>query len=79
MVTTPILADRMILALVARFLRSDTSNWRHHGIGLLQAYVLEGPIEYRVHVWHPELRFVDDDSGMIHDHRFEILKRHSEG
>jgi hypothetical protein len=59
-------------ALVGSLLDSSALRWRHHGIGLLQAYMLQGSVEYRLHVWHPELRFVDDDSGMIHDHRFRL-------
>lgn len=54
----------------------DPSLYRHHGIGVLQGYVLESEppqAEYRLHVWHPELRLPDmTDSGLIHDHRFEL-------
>lgn len=60
---------------VRKFIESPTTRWRHHGIGLLQAYVEEndaGP-EYRVHIWHPSLRLPDmEDSGLIHNHRFEL-------
>jgi len=77
METTARLPDLSIAALVSRLLLGgDTLRWRHHGIGLLQAYVMESTVarapEYRLHVWHPELRFVDEDSGMIHDHRFAL-------
>lgn len=64
--------DPALAALIGRMLLGRGLSWRHHGIGLLQAYVVEGPVEFRIHVWHPELRFVDDDSGMIHDHRFRL-------
>jgi len=64
--------DPALAALVGRLLLGTNLHWRHHGIGLLQAYVVEGPVEFRLHVWHPELRFVDEDSGMIHDHRFRL-------
>lgn len=48
--------------------------WRHAGIGMLQAYIKQGTErELRVHVWHPSL--VKDgikDSGLCHDHRFTL-------
>jgi len=76
METTPRKPDPALAALVGRLIGSPTLEWRHHGIGLLQAYVVQagggGGSEYRIHVWHPELRFVDEDSGMIHDHRFAL-------
>lgn len=48
--------------------------WRHHGIGVLQAYVREHrEPEVRVHIWHPDLvRPGIYDSGSIHDHRFDL-------
>lgn len=62
-------------ATVAGWLKS-TIPYRHHGIGVLQGYVLESEPpapEYRVHVWHPELRMPDMlDSGLMHDHRFDL-------
>lgn len=75
METVPRSTDPSLAALVGRLMASGTLEWRHHGIGLLQAYVVQGPVEYRLHVWHPDLRFVDEDSGMIHDHRFELESR----
>lgn len=55
---------------VARTL--DHLEWRHHGIGLLQAYLREGEsTETRVHIWHPSLR-VPSSEGRIHDHRFDL-------
>jgi hypothetical protein len=47
--------------------------WRHHGIGVLQAYLVEGAHEVRVHVWHPDLVVPGiEHSGQIHDHRFHL-------
>lgn len=69
--STPILAG-----LVGRLLLSDALVWRHHKIGLLQAYVAEadapGDTEMRIHVWHPSLMLSDEDSGVMHDHRFRL-------
>jgi len=48
--------------------------WRHHGIGVLQAYLVEDASkEVRVHVWHPSL-VADgiESSGQIHNHRFHL-------
>lgn len=45
--------------------------WRHHGLGMLQA---ELSADVRVHVWHPELRvLVYGDYRDVHDHRFTLL------
>lgn len=48
--------------------------WRHHGIGVLQAYVRENiEPEVRVHIWHPSLvREGIVDQGDAHDHRFDL-------
>lgn len=48
--------------------------WRHHGIGVLQAYVREHQEpEMRVHIWHPSLvRKGIRDHGDAHDHRFDL-------
>jgi len=48
--------------------------WRHHGIGVLQAYLFERcEPESRVHVWHPALaREGINESGDCHDHRFDL-------
>jgi hypothetical protein len=50
-------------------------SWRHHGIGVLQGYVVEGSrAEVRLHVWAPELvKPGMDVSGDIHDHRFDLV------
>lgn len=47
--------------------------WRHHGIGLMQAY-LPGRDDVRLHVWHPSLETAGMvDSGAMHDHRYSFL------
>jgi len=54
--------------LVSRVL--PTLQWRHHGIGALQAYVSE---TVRIHVWHDTLVLPGmRESGAIHDHRFDL-------
>ena len=59
-------------ALVAGALRR--LKWRHSGLGMLQAYVLEGSQhEVRVHIWHPSLKLPGiDGAGLGHDHRFDM-------
>jgi hypothetical protein len=49
-------------------------DWRHAGLGMLQAYVREGEEnELRAHIWHPELRREGiEESGLFHDHRFDL-------
>jgi hypothetical protein len=48
----------------------DSLEWRHHGAGMIQAYI--NPT-LRVHVWHPSLMLPGMvDSGAIHDHRFDL-------
>lgn len=49
--------------------------WRHHGIGVLQEYVIENSIpEVRLHVWAPELMKPGiHRAGDIHDHRFDLV------
>jgi hypothetical protein len=67
-------------AATLRLLRSFVSDeirhlqWRHSGLGMLQAYVLEGgQEEVRVHIWHPSLKLDGiDEAGMGHDHRFDM-------
>jgi len=85
--TTPRFPDPMLAALTAKLLTSPELRWRHHGIGLLQAYLVEGrpggdpacgppDTETRIHVWHPSLRLSGmDDSGLMHDHRFDLESR----
>jgi hypothetical protein len=48
--------------------------FRHHGAGVIQAYIREDvEPEVRVHIWHPDLVIPGiEDSGQIHDHRFEL-------
>ena len=45
--------------------------WRHHGIGVLQAYLQEGDVETRAHIWHPDLVRVAPER-QIHSHRFNL-------
>ncbi len=61
-------------ALVAQVLARDDLAWRHHGIGVLQAYIRENvEPEVRIHVWHPDLvRPGIRESGAVHDHRFNL-------
>jgi hypothetical protein len=50
-------------------------DWRHHGIGVLQAYINERDdgVERRLHIWHPDLVIPGiEDSGSVHDHRFDL-------
>lgn len=49
-------------------------DWRHHGIGVLQAYLSErNGVERRVHIWHPDLVVPGIEvSGCVHDHRFDL-------
>lgn len=49
-------------------------NWRHHGIGVLQAYLHEGrDYEARVHIWASELELPGiEASGNAHNHRFHM-------
>lgn len=60
-------------SLVYRVLRH--LEWRHSGLGMLQAYITEGgQDELRVHVWHPELKVKGiDGAGLDHDHRFDMM------
>lgn len=49
-------------------------DWRHNGLGLLQAYILDGSVnELRVHIWDRSLRRPGiEKSGLLHDHRFDL-------
>jgi len=59
----------MVLALIPHL------SWRHHGIGVLQGYVVEdAEPEVRIHIWHDRLLKPGmDESGDIHDHRFRLV------
>jgi len=46
----------------------DPSAWRHHGLGMLQREISGN---YRVHVWHPGLRWLNGPRA-VHDHRFDL-------
>lgn len=49
--------------------------WRHHGTGMLQAY-LPGWPDQRVHVWDRRLLIPGlIQSGAMHNHRFRLLSR----
>lgn len=52
-------------------------DWRHFGVGALQAYLFEGPfLEQRIHVWHPSLiRDGIQGNGDCHDHRFSFVSQ----
>lgn len=52
-----------------------TLTWRHHGLGVYQAYIHEGgDHETRVHIFHPDLVLPGlADTGDIHDHRFDLV------
>lgn len=60
--------------LAGHALRAPKLNWRHHGIGVLQAYLHEGDTETRIHIWHPSLVLAgfDETNGLVHDHRFSF-------
>jgi len=79
MISTPRNPDPVLAATVGRLLLSDSLVWRHHKIGLLQAYLVEalapGETETRLHVWHPSLCLSDEDSGRMHDHRFFLTSQ----
>lgn len=66
-------------ALVRKAL--PTLKWRHHGIGCLQAYLVEDQDpEIRVHIWAPELvKQGITNSGDAHDHRFVMVSHVLEG
>lgn len=67
---TAMLAMRkMVLKMFANF------EWRHHGIGVLQAYIAEDTDpEIRIHIWSRDLLKPGMDlSGDIHDHRFDMV------
>lgn len=53
----------------------DKITFRHHGIGVLQGYLVENAEpEIRVHVWSKKLLKPGmDTSGDIHDHRFDMV------
>ena len=66
---------RALCGLVAKLIPS--LEWRHSGLGMLQAYVHEGTAdELRVHVWCSELeRPGIRESGLLHDHRFDLTSQ----
>lgn len=66
-------AQHRVLAAMALNLL-DTLTFRHHGLGMFQAYIQEGETEeVRLHVWHPSLVVNGAEwSGSYHDHRFDM-------
>jgi hypothetical protein len=73
---TTIENNRGIQAMKAMALALFPSlSWRHHGIGVLQGYVVEDvEPEVRLHIWAPQLLKPGMAlSGDIHDHRFDLL------
>lgn len=61
-------------SVVGNAMRNKGLFWRHHGVGMYQAYLHEGDNdeEVRVHVWHPSLVLptLNVTNGIMHDHRF---------
>jgi hypothetical protein len=68
--------DRATLHSLRSFVNGAINHlqWRHSGLGMLQAYIVEGgEHELRVHVWHPSLKIDGiDAAGLGHDHRFDM-------
>lgn len=66
-------AFRSMQALVVASI--DRIDFRHHGIGVLQGYVVENSEpEVRVHIWSKKLLKPGMDvSGDVHDHRFDMV------
>lgn len=66
--------SQSIRYMAGHALRSPSLQWRHHGIGVLQAYFHEGDQETRIHIWHPSLILpgFNETNGLIHDHRFSF-------
>lgn len=46
--------------------------WRLHGLGVLQAYLVEGGDEIRIHIWHPDLVVMAERP---HNHRFHLYSQ----
>ena len=61
--------------------QTPADQWRHHGIGVLQHYLIENADpEIRLHVWDPSLvRPGIEQAGDIHDHRFDLVSQVLEG
>jgi hypothetical protein len=73
---TPVTENQNVAAMRALVHKClPNLSWRHHGIGVLQAYVVEDDEpEVRVHIWSPDLvKPGMDASGDIHDHRFDMV------
>ncbi len=64
---TDLLAAR---CLVIETIGRGELKWRHHGAGMIQAYLTP---RLRIHIWHPSLQLPGmEHSGAIHDHRFDL-------
>lgn len=61
--------------LAYNLLAAGNLEWRHHGIGLLQAYMSgDWNQEVRLHIWHPDLKIPGmEKSGGLHNHRFTLV------
>lgn len=76
MKNTTIFENPAVHAMKALVLASlDQVDFRHHGIGVLQGYVLENcEPEVRIHIWSRKLLKPGmEESGDIHDHRFDMV------
>src|SRR5207247_2472489 len=71
MLTTQVCCTPNLFAMQAMVAKLVPAlDWRHHGIGVLQAYV---SANVRVHIWHDRLLLSGmRESGAIHDHRFRL-------
>jgi hypothetical protein len=55
---------------IVRLVSFEHLQWRHHGLGMLQAELDDA---VRIHVWHPELRTIPTTNlRCVHDHRFNL-------
>ena len=66
------MSNSVVKRIVAGALRNKQLDWRHHGVGMYQAYLHEGDEEVRIHIWAPSLVLpgFDVTNGIMHDHRF---------
>lgn len=75
-VTTKIFENPAVRSMRALVVASlDRINFRHHGIGVLQGYIVENSDpEIRVHIWSRKLLKPGMEvSGDVHDHRFDMV------
>ena len=66
------ISHSVLCRIVGNALKNNSLDWRHHGVGMYQAYLHEGDEEVRVHIWHPDLILpgFNENNGIMHDHRF---------